>query len=143
MNNFIGISREIVDHWIYKDSDSFKVWFEILVRARFSKEPKTDTYKGILYTINYGEFIYGRPAWSKRLNIGEQKLRGIINKLIKDNMIVIKKLMPSSTIAQVVNYAKYNHLLNQLETLDTATLQDDCNQQNNQRSTSTQPALNH
>jgi len=143
MPGYIKLYRDIQEHWIYKDSDYFKVWVEMLINARFSKEPKTDTYKGTLYTIYYGQFIYGRPAWSKRLGISEQKLRGIVNKLVKDSMIKIIEHLPSSTIAEVVNYEKYNQHDNQQTDIERSSTEGNGNQQDNQRTACRQPADGH
>jgi len=142
MPGYIKLYREIQEHWIYKNSDYFKVWVEMLINARYVKEPKTDTYKGVLYMLEYGQFIYGRPAWSKRLGVGEQKLRGIIKKMLNDNMIKIIKHLPSSTIYEVVNYEKYNQHNNHVPDLERSDNEDNENQQDNQHSTSIQPALN-
>jgi hypothetical protein len=111
MENFLPLRREIREHWVYKDNDYFKVWVDILFNARFSKEPKTDIYKGTIYTINYSEFLYSRPSYSQRLNIAESKLRNLMDNLIKDNMIekVISLGRNKATIYKVINYEKYNN----------------------------------
>jgi hypothetical protein len=112
MENFLPLRREIREHWVYKDNDYFKVWIDILLSARFSKEPKTDIYKGTIYTINYSEFLYSRPSYSQRLNIAESKLRNLMDNLIKDNMIekVISLGRNKATIYKVINYEKYNNV---------------------------------
>jgi hypothetical protein len=112
MENFLPLRREIREHWVYKDNDYFKVWIDILLSARFSKEPKTDIYKGTIYTINYSEFLYSRPSYSQRLNIAESKLRNLMDNLVKDNMIekVISLGRNKATIYKVINYEKYNNV---------------------------------
>jgi hypothetical protein len=165
--DFLMLQRGIEFHWIYKDAEYLKIWLTILIRARFSHEPKTDTYNGILYTIQYGQFIYGRPKWSVRLGIGEQKLRGAIKKLLDDNMIKVVKHLSSSTIYEVVNYEKYNQKdlverwvsagsplvseglsdkinqpSNHVPDIQRSGIEDDANQPINQVPTSAQPALN-
>jgi hypothetical protein len=90
----------------------------MLFAARFSKEPKTNIYEHVLYTINYGEFICGRRGWSSRLKIGEQKLRTLIKKLEKDAMIQTVYIFPHRfTIYKIVNYEKYNLPSNPPQTL--------------------------
>jgi hypothetical protein len=118
LNGWFCLHRGITDHWIYKDSEHLKVWIEILTRTRYLKEPKTDTYEGILYTLNYGEFIFGRQSWSKRLKIGEQKLRTLIEKLTNENMLGVRQKSTRFTIYFVVNYEKYNQLKNQPEDIE-------------------------
>ncbi|KJS85006.1 MAG: hypothetical protein JM58_09580 [Peptococcaceae bacterium BICA1-8] len=108
MDNFIGISREIIEHWIYKDAEYFQVWFEMLHRARFLKEPKTEIREGQLITIHYSQFLFGRNGWSSRLSISEKRLRKLMDMLITDNMIKLIKKYPRFTLYQVINYEKYN-----------------------------------
>jgi hypothetical protein len=112
MENFLPLRREIREHWVYKDNDYFKVWIDILLSARFSKEPKTDIYKGTIYIINYSEFLYSRPSYSQRLNIPESKLRNLMDNLVNDNMIekVISLGRNKATIYKVINYEKYNNV---------------------------------
>lgn len=134
LGGYIGISREITDHWVYKDADHFKVWFEMLYRARYIKEPKTDYIDGHLVTLEYGQFIYGRVSWSVRLKVGEQKLRTLIKKLLGDQMIERVKDYPKFTVYFIKNYEKYNHQ----ESLQNKGADDSANQQ----PTSSQPAAN-
>ncbi|MGI1659615.1 MAG: hypothetical protein ACRKFN_11600 [Desulfitobacterium sp.] len=139
---FVKVYRDIKDHWIYKDPDHFKAWFEMLSNARYIKEPKTDMYEGIIYTLNYGEFIFGRLSWSKRLGISEQKLRTLVKKLQNEGMIVATSRLTKLTVYKVVNYEKYNQLDNQQKSPESEGVQGDDDQQNNQHLTSRQPAAN-
>lgn len=139
---FIGIDRAIRDHWIYKDPEYFKVWFEIICCARFAKEPKTDMQDGEIYTLNYGEFMFGRISWSERLNVGEQRIRTLLKKLIKENMIELVSKHRRFSIYKVVNYEKYNHQANHQETYTGQGFSEDGNQQINHPLTSSQPAAN-
>ena len=140
---FIKISRCIVDHWIYQDAEYFKVWFEMLYRARYLQEPATKLIHGQLVTIKRGEFVFGRKSWSERLGISEQKLRTLIKRLVQDNMIELVKRYNKFTIYKVVNYEKYNPQDNQHEILENQYLEGDSNQQNNQQATTKQPPSNH
>lgn len=147
---FIGIDRGIVDHWIYKDAEYFKVWFEMLYRARYAQEPKTDIEDGELYTIQYGEFIYGRPKWSARIGISEQRLKTLVKKLTQEGMIEVTSRFRRFTIYKIINYEKYNQQGNQPSNQQGSQEQQGFsgigNQQNNQQinqpSTSSQPASN-
>lgn len=142
MSNFVKICRSIQEHWIYKDSDYFKLWFEMLANARYLNEPKTDMHEKIVYTLHRGEFIFGRVSWSKRLGIGEQKIRTFIKKLLKEDMIREVHKTPKFTIYFIVNYEKYNQQTNQQLDIDISGLQGMSNQQNNQQVTITQPSPN-
>ena len=150
LKNFLPLSRDIRQHWIYSDSQYLHVWIEMLFAARFSKEPQKNIYKGTLYTINYGEFIFGRPSWSKKMKISEQRLKTLISKLEKENMICKVKKFSRFTIYSIVNYEKFNQQNNQHSNQQPAVENSDitvcANQHNNQHSnhqvTSIQPASN-
>ena len=139
---FLRISRCIIDHWIYQDAEYFKVWFEMLFRARYSTEPVTKLVYGQLVTLNRGEFIFGRQSWSKRLGISEQRLRTLIDKLIQDNMIEVVKKYNKFTIYRIVNYEKYNQHTNQQEMAENQYIQNSNNLQTNQQTTYNQPTNN-
>ncbi|WP_028609210.1 hypothetical protein [Paenibacillus harenae] len=139
---YIGLDRGIVDHWIYQDAEYFKVWFEMLYRARFSKEPHTELVDGEMVVVNYGEFIYGRIKWSERLKISEQRLRTLIKKLKAQDMIEVVSEHRKCTLYTIKNYAKFNQQSNQQEAQSDQGFEGNANQQSNQPSTSSQPAAN-
>ena len=139
MPGYIKLYREIREHWIYKNSDYLKVWIEMLTCGRYLKEPKTDIFDGIVYTINYAEFIFGRPSWSVRLNVSEQKLRILIRKLISANMIVCQKKHSKFTVYKIVNYEKYSQLDNHVTDIERSGECGESDQQENQQRTSREP----
>lgn len=153
---YIGIDRNIVNHWIYKDSEYFITWFEMIYRARYSKEPGQETIEGKKVLMEYGQFIFGRTKWSERLKITERRLRTLIDRLVRDGMITLVSKHPKFTIYQIVNYEKYNspetrqYLANispendqhsdQQETLEGQGFEGDSDQQKRQLTTSKRPA---
>lgn len=139
---FIGIDRGIEEHWIYQDAEYFKVWFEILLRARYSKEPEKKMIEGIFVTVDHGQFIFGRPSWSSRLKVSEQRLRTLFKKLDADGMIELVQKYHKFSLYSVKNYAKYNQQSNQQKPEEYQWNEVDANQQSNRESTSSQPATN-
>lgn len=137
---FIGLDRGIVDHWIYQDAEYFKVWFEMLYRARYSTESSIELIEGQLTEIKYGEFIFGRIKWSERIGISERRLRTLMDKLIADNMIYLVKRAPKFSIYCVSNYAKYRPQNDQQEALEPQGFEGYSDQQNVQQTTSKRPA---
>lgn len=136
-----------MDHWVYKDNDYFKVWVEMLFKARFSKEPKKDIYEGSLYTLNYGEFLFSRPKWSSRLNVAEHKLRKLIKLLEEDGMLIKNGRVGKSgaTIYSIKNYDKYNNLTDETPALpvENSSVEGDSDQPNaNEAPTKRQPNAN-
>lgn len=142
MENFIGISRDIVKHWIYSDSQYFHVWFEMLHRARYSQEPTTELIEGQLVEINYAEFVFGRKKWSEKLGISEQRLRTLIKKLVDEGMIELTSKFNKFSLYRIKNYEKYNQQSNQQEIQSYQDFEHTSNQHNNQQSTIKQPADN-
>lgn len=114
----------------------------MLGKARYMKEPKTGLYQKIKYTLNYGEFIFGRLQWSKDLDIGEQKIRTCLKKLINDNMIEIAQKSSKFTIYKIINYEKFNQQDNQQESVENKEIEGSDNQQTNQQITDKQPSIN-
>lgn len=158
MDGWIKLHREIIDHWIYKDAEYLKVWVEMLVRARYWDESSMELVGDQLIEVGRGEFIFGRPKWSKRLGISEQRLKTLIQKMIKDGMIELVQKYPRFTLYRIKNYEKFNQQDNQEinqqgNQQESAPLEakvglvnqqnnHDSNQQHNQRATSSQPAAN-
>jgi uncharacterized phage protein (TIGR02220 family) len=137
---YIGIDRGIVDHWIYQDSEYFKVWFEMLYRARFSKETSIELIEGQLVEMHYSEFIFGRIKWSQRLKISERRLRTLLDKLTADKMIEVVNKYPKFTVYRIINYSKYNHQSDQQQTLEPQQIEGFGDQLIDQQATSKRPA---
>ncbi|WP_059050016.1 hypothetical protein [Paenibacillus senegalimassiliensis] len=150
MDGWIKLHREIINHWIYQDAEYLKVWVEMLVRARYWDEPGRELVGDQIIMVGRGEFIFGRPAWSRRLGISEQRLKTLIQKMIKDDMIELIQKYSRCTLYRVKNYEKFNQQDNQQDNQpEDQSCQDierignqHTNQQMNQRSTSSQPAAN-
>lgn len=150
MEGWIKLHREIIDHWIYQDAEYLKVWMEMLIRARYWDEPSMELVGDQLIKVDRGEFIFGRPKWSQRLGISEQRLKTLIKKMLKDDMIELVQKYPRSTLYRIKNYEKFNQhdnqQTNQQEDQSQSGFADDGNQQDNQQSnqrpTSNQPATN-
>jgi hypothetical protein len=140
---FIGIDRGLRDHWIYQDAEYLKVWMEMLFLARFSEEPHTELIDGDIIQVEYGQFIFGRVKWSQRLKVGEQRLRTLINKLKKEQMIELVLEHRKCSVYALCNYAKFNQQTNHQSSLTQQGVSDDANHQSNQQLTISQPSPNH
>ena len=144
MRNFLGISRDIETHWVYGDIYALRVWLHILLKAQYKKEINKTMIGSYIVEQEYGEFVFGRESWSKRLQVPEQRLRTIMSLFEKEGMI--KKTNKSTvkySIFTVINYSKYNQQSNQQEDLQHQAFTVDANRQNNHLPTSNQPATNH
>jgi hypothetical protein len=140
---FIGIDRGLRDHWIYQDSEYLKVWMEMLFLARFSEEPHTELIDGDIIKVEYGQFIFGRIKWSQRLKVGEQRLRTLMAKLKKEQMIELVLEHRKCSVYALVNYAKFNHESNHQRDYTQQGIMEDANHQTNHLLTISQPSVNH
>ncbi|OXM83991.1 hypothetical protein [Paenibacillus rigui] len=111
MEGWVSIHRQIMDHWIYKDAEYLKVWLEMLLRARFSKDPGNELIDGELITVKQGEFIFGRVKWSERLGIGEQRIRTLVKKLMNEEMISFVSSHRKCTLYRICNYENYQNFI--------------------------------
>jgi hypothetical protein len=147
VDGFVRIFRQEREHWTYKRSEYFHAWFEMLACAKYTPEPETRLIEGQLVAIGYGEFVFGRTSWSKRLNIPETVLRGLIKKLIKDDMIELVGRYNKCTVYKIKNYEKFNQRIDQQT--DQQQIQENQgvkghdNQRIARRKASKQPAGNH
>jgi len=141
MKNFLPLDRDINKHWIFKDNDYLKVWLTMLLSARYSKEQKTDVYKGVLYTIRYSEFLFSRLTFSEKCNITDSKLRTLL-KLLKNNSMIeeVKSLGKNKpTIYKIINYEMYN--TSPSEVIVNSGLEVDIDQVDTQSSPSGHPVV--
>jgi hypothetical protein len=140
---FIGIDRGLREHWIYQDAEYLKVWMEMLFLARFSEEPHTELIDGDIIQVEYGQFIFGRVKWSQRLKVGEQRLRTLMNKLKKEQMIELVLEHRKCSVYALCNYAKFNQQTNHQSSLTHQDIEAYANHQSNQQLTISQPSVNH
>ena len=126
---YFKLYRPLQDHWIYKDSRYIHLWLECLINARWSAEPKTDVYKGVMYKLFRGQFLFSRNTYSERLGIDEATVRRCVDLMVKDNML--EKVMSigknKPTIYQVVNFDKYNAPTEPSEHTENSGVEDDLN----------------
>lgn len=152
MENFLGMNRQVLTHWVYSDIYAWRVWSHILFSAQFSKTDNHVNVNGYWITQEYGEFLFGRDSWSSKLQVPEQRLRTLMKKFEKEEMIrKTEKGNSRCSVYAVCNYAKFNQIdnqhANQQNSLEPQAFEEDANQHSNrdanQRPTSDQPATNH
>lgn len=143
-----------MEHWVFQDAYAYKTWNYILLCAAYKEYRKP--CKGSMVTLMPGQLIYGRPEWSRLLNIPEGKLRNIIDLLEQDLMISMVTVGRRYSIITVANWDKYqgnedsgtdrdilfknatNRTAN-AEASNNKALEDSDNQQDNQQKTNRQP----
>ena len=127
---FIKLHRSIVDWRWYKDANTFRVFFHLILNANF----KDGEYQKV--DIKRGQVITGRKALAYELSMSEQNVRTALEHLKSTNEITIKRY-PKFSIITIKNYDKYQSLTNRL-TDKLTTSQPTANQ----HSTNNQPQYN-
>ncbi|CAH1058805.1 hypothetical protein [Paenibacillus pseudetheri] len=87
MSGYIQIGRELQNHWLRRDKDYWMVFCEMYFLARYAEKPEKRNIEGYEVTIHQKEFIFGRPAWSRRMDISEQRLKTLVRKLVDEGFI--------------------------------------------------------
>jgi uncharacterized phage protein (TIGR02220 family) len=82
--------------------------------ARFSDKPETKVVEGITVTINKYEFIFGRPAWCRRLDISEQRMKTLLKKMIAEGFIKQTQTCNKFTVYSFEYGSLTNQQINQL-----------------------------
>lgn len=104
MSGWIRLERGIVDHWMWEDAEAVKLWLYLLLNANYVD--KTRAFNGSVVSVKRGQLIYGRKAVSRKLGIGEAKLRRVMKKFEDDHMISQQRTNKYSIIT-VTCYEKY------------------------------------
>ena len=100
MSGWIKIHRQILDWEWYSDTNSFRLFMHLILRANH-KEKK---FKGLI--LNAGSVVTSRDILAIEIGLSVQQIRTALNKLKLTNEITIKS-SPQGTVIQIVNYSKY------------------------------------
>lgn len=113
MGGWIKLDRAMLEHWVWQDADTLKMWLEMLMRANF--EDKKRLFNGRLIDIKRGQLIFGRKVYSERLGINENKIRKILKLLEKDGMIH-QQTTNKYTIISITSYDLYQEVTSKTPT---------------------------
>jgi hypothetical protein len=126
MAGWIKISREIPNHWIWKDAIKLKWWLDMLITVNF-KDNKT-LIGNQLFECKRGQSIMSLQSWADRWVVDKNKVRNFFVLLEKDGMILHENLSKTTRIT-ICNYDTYQSIENVTETQP----------KRNQNATETQP----
>ena len=100
MNGFVKIHRQIVKWGWYKDPNTFRVFFHILINANHEDRE----WRGQI--IKRGQWVTTRKKMAEELGISERAVRTAINHLKSTNEVTTKTTN-KYTVITVENYSKY------------------------------------
>jgi len=124
MAGWISLHRASMDHWIYEDSDYWKIWTTMLFKA--SHKDNKILINGQLVELKRGQFIFGRERFSAETNIPVSKIRRCI-KLLKSDQQISQQITRKYSIISITNYDRYQK----------------ANQQSDQQTTIKRPSNDH
>jgi hypothetical protein len=107
MSGWIKIHRKILDWEWYNDSNTFRLFMHLILKA--NHKPKK--YRGV--NINIGCLMTGRELLSNETGLSVQQVRTCLERLKSTNEITIKSTK-QGTIIQVLNYQKYQVSTNEI-----------------------------
>jgi len=107
MSGWIKIHRKILDWEWYNDSNTFRLFMHLILKA--NHKPKK--YRGI--DIHIGCLMTGRELLSNETGLSVQQVRTCLERLKSTNEITIKSTK-QGTIIQVLNYQKYQVSTNEI-----------------------------
>lgn len=107
MSGWIKIHRQILEWEWYSDTNTFRVFLHLLLKANH-KEKK---YRGM--DLKVGTIITSRDILALETGLSIQQIRTALDKLKSTNEVTIKT-SSQGTIIEVVNYAKYQLVTNEV-----------------------------
>jgi DNA-binding transcriptional MerR regulator len=107
MSGWIKIHRQILEWEWYSDNNSFRVFLHLLLKANH----KQKRYKGL--ELKIGTIITSRDILAIETGLSVQQIRTALDKLKSTNEVTIKT-NSQGTIIEVVNYAKYQLVTNEV-----------------------------
>jgi hypothetical protein len=107
MEGWIKLHRQIIEWEWFSDTNTFRVFLQLLLKANH-KEKK---YRGMVLKV--GTIITSREILAFETRLSIQQVRTALDKLKSTNEITIKT-SSQGTIIEVVNYAKYQLVTNEV-----------------------------
>jgi predicted transcriptional regulator len=96
-----------MDHWTYQDSDYWKIWTTMLMKA--NHDTKSTLFNGALVTVERGQFVFGRNKFSELVDVPVHKIRKCLKLLQQDRMIDQQNFNKYSIIS-IRNYEQYQDI---------------------------------
>jgi len=130
---WIKLHRQLKDHWINKDSESFHIWINLLMSATHT-EYEAMVNKRVI-KLYPGQLIFGRKKWAEMLGIDGSKIYRVLQKLVDAEMIKINSTNKYSLIT-INNWGNYQHFFNKNEKIEQHFTQqsEQQNEQQNEQS---------
>lgn len=104
-SGWIKIDRGITDHWIFKDAEKFKWWFELLLMANW--EDKKVMHDSHLFTLKRGQMIASVSFLCQKWEKSNKTIIKFLHLLEQEGMITRSIVHRQTPIITICNYEKY------------------------------------
>ena len=134
---WIKINREIVNHWLWTDSERLKWWLDLLFMAQW--DDKKVLHDSHLFTLKRGQLIASVAFLCERWDKSKMTVLKFLQILEGEEMIKREILYRQTPIITICNYEKYQERLDtqidtQIDTIvDTNKESKEYNNNNNTR----------
>jgi len=109
---YIYLHREILDHWVYKEPEAFKIWVTLLLLA--SHKEKSAPFSGGVIELKPGMFITSRPSLARRSGVHESKINRLLKRFEIEQQIE-QRISNQCRVISVVNWPEYQWPGQQIE----------------------------
>ena len=101
---YIYLHREILDHWVYKEPEAFKLWVTLLLLA--SHKEKSAPFSGGVIELKPGMFITSRPSLARRSGVHESKINRLLKRFEIEQQIE-QRISNQCRVISIVNWPEY------------------------------------
>lgn len=106
---WIKLHRDILNHWIWKDTEKFHWWLELLFMANW--EDGKVLVGNTLVNVKRGQMLASNGFLSKRWQVHPDTVRSFLRLLESDNMIT-QEAHSKFNLITICNYVKYQDVTN-------------------------------
>jgi hypothetical protein len=102
---FINLHRQIMEHWIWKDSNKLKWWLDILLTV--NTQTKKVNLGNEVFVCERGQCLLSLQGWASRWGVSKDTARNFLTSLEASHMIT-RVINTQTTLITVCNYDSYN-----------------------------------
>ena len=106
---WIKLHRDILNHWIWKDTEKFHWWLELLFMANW--EDGKVLVGNTLVNVKRGQMLASNGFLSRRWQVHPDTVRSFLRLLESDNMIT-QEAHSKFNLITICNYVKYQDVTN-------------------------------
>lgn len=107
-NGWIKMSRDIIDHWVFRNPNHLKMWVYLLMRASY-KPAYQMLVKGSFVTIERGDVLTSLDRIAIDCHVTKKQVRTFL-KLAQECSMIVPKLGTKTAHLSICNYDTYQEV---------------------------------